>query len=329
MKFLYPFVFICLLLLPLLGALIFLTRQKRSLYFSGFEELKKAYSRDSKWYYIQICVLFLILFFYIVLLSRPYRVELFQTTEKNGIDIQIVFDVSYSMAAEDLKPNRLEVAKKVVSDFVSGLESDRVWLVLFAWIPFTSSPLTFDYTFVKNFISEISLDTIRQDIFMLQWTALGDGMLIGEKWFSQEDSKRQKVMILMTDWEANRWIDPLVALKYVKEKDIKVYTIGVWWLEKTSVQTTDLLGNIVSIDVGWIDEKTLKKIALETWWKYYRADSEGTLEQIFSEIGSLEKTKIQERAPEEQKKEASIFFLLALLCLQIVFIFLRIKKIPF
>ena len=329
MKFLYPFILFFLFALPFLWAYIFISRPSRSIYFSGFEELKKIYVRDSKWYHIQLGVLFFIFTLYIILLARPYRVDFFHTTEKNGIDIQIVFDVSYSMAATDLKPNRLEVAKKVVSDFVDWLESDRVWLVLFAGLPFTSSPLTFDYNFVKDFIREISLDTIRQDIFMLQWTALWDGMLIGEKWFSSETSKREKVMILMTDWEANRWIDPLVALKYLKEKGIKVYTIWVGGLEKTSVETADMFGNPVNIDIGGIDETTLKKIASETWWNYYRATSKDTLEKIFHEIGSLEKTKIQEKKPEERKKESNTIFLFLLMFLQMIYIFLRLKNISF
>jgi Ca-activated chloride channel homolog len=126
MQFLSPYFFLLFLALPILVFCVYATRSKRSIVFSGYQELQKVYRSDSKWYLLQLSMILGVVSIYIILFARPYVSESRELREREGIDIQIVFDVSYSMAASDLKPNRLEVAKKVVSDFVAGLKNDRV-----------------------------------------------------------------------------------------------------------------------------------------------------------------------------------------------------------
>ncbi|USN58586.1 MAG: VWA domain-containing protein [Candidatus Peribacteria bacterium] len=124
------------------------------------------------------------------------------------MDIEILLDVSYSMMAEDLAPNRLAVAKEVIHNFVSEQVSNRVGLVVFSGRPFSSLPLTFDYKIIEKIVSRISTDIINQERTNLQGTAIGDAMMLGmdnlEKKDTEENATREKVMILMTDGEANK-----------------------------------------------------------------------------------------------------------------------------
>lgn len=245
--------------------------------------------------------------------------------KKNGIDIQIVFDTSYSMIAEDIKPSRIEVAKNVVSNFVTALEADRVGVVLFAWKPFSSVPLSFDYTFLQSFFSDISVQTIDQDIAHLTGTAIGDALVLAADNLIQDNIEREKIVILMTDGEANKWLDPILALKYLKDKNIKTYTIGVGKDENTFIDIIDRVGFRQKVQIGGVDEETLLKIAHETWWKYYRADSESALDDIFSDIGKLEKKEIEvEKIVLQKPKDRE--FLLFLMALYAIMLFLIFRK---
>jgi Ca-activated chloride channel family protein len=107
-----------------------------------------------------------------MLLANPSSINTSQIEKKNGIDIEILFDISYSMKAEDLSPNRLEIAKDTLVNFISQISSDRVGLTIFAGKPFTSVPITFDYNFLKDYIKNIDVDTINQAYTYLQGTAM-------------------------------------------------------------------------------------------------------------------------------------------------------------
>jgi len=129
------------------------------------------------------------------------------------------------MIAQDILPSRIDVAKKVFSDFIWALESDRVGLILFAGNPFQSVPLTYDYDFLKNFIDDMSVESVDQNNPILQGTAIGDALVLGSGVLSKENPEREKIIILITDGEANRGIEPELALKLLKEKNTKTYTI--------------------------------------------------------------------------------------------------------
>lgn len=171
------------------------------------------------------------------------------------------------MIAEDIQPNRLEAAKKVLEDFFGKLESDRVGLILFSGMPFTSIPLTFDYTFLKEYIANIQVDMIDQSRMDMAGTAIGDSLLLASANLSKEktDDTKEQIIILITDGEANKGIDPLLSLKYLKEQNIKTYTIGVGKDDVTTITIpSPINGFSQKVQVGGIDEETLQKIALET-----------------------------------------------------------------
>ncbi len=280
--------------------LVYQSLQKSKNYnFLYLSDLEKIYKRSTPLYPIFIILLFCItLVFWLILASPVKRVET-EKIKKNGIDIEIVADTSYSMIATDIQPSRIEVTKKVISEFIWEIKADRVGMILFAGKPFNSVPLTFDYDFLRDFISEVSVDTINQERRQLSGTAIGDALLLAGKTLLQKEDRgwekgeRKKIIILLTDGSANRWVDPLVALSYLKENHIKTYTIGVGKDKDTTIALIDSFWFQQHLQVGGIDEKTLKKIATETWGKYYRADSKETLEKIFSDIAKLEKKDIE------------------------------------
>jgi Ca-activated chloride channel family protein len=192
-----------------------------------------------------------------------------------------------------LKPSRLEIAKDTLVNFISKIISDRVWLIIFAGKPFTSIPLTFDYNFLKDYIKNIDINTINQNYTYLQGTAMWDALLMWIKSLDNSDNSRQKVIILLTDWEANKWIAPLQAVKLARDKNIKVYTIWIWWEKDSFVNLVDNLWRKTKVEIWWVDEKTLQSIASITNASYFRATDSGSLKKIFEELWKLNKTDIE------------------------------------
>ncbi len=265
--------------------------------------------------------------FFWALLARPTELYETETVSRDGIDIQVVLDVSRSMIATDIQPSRIVAAKEILSDFLWELSSDRVGIVLFAGKPFTSVPLSFDYDFLIDFVSGISVDTIDQRFPSLLGTAIGDGMILAADGLLRDTIEREKIMILIADGEANTGVDPLVALKYLKDKSIKTYTIWVWKSEDTFIETIDGFGIRGKSPVQWVDETTLREISSQTGGKYYRADSPETLREIFTDISKLETTPIEvEVFVSEQHKYTEVLFLMLLLYMMFVGIYF-VKKI--
>ncbi len=259
--------------------------------FKFISDLEAVFWSSKRYFFINILLIFIIILFFSLLIANPNLKQTKTKQIKNGIDIVIVFDLSYSMLAKDIKPDRLEVAKQVISDFSKELKTDRIGLVLFSWKPFTSIPLTFDYNFVTNYIKNITIDNINQDYQHLQWTAIWDWLLYWANLFDDKEN-REKVVVLFTDWEANRWIDPIDAVKYLREKNIKIHTVWIGWNEDTYVEVKNIYGT-QKIWIWWIDEENLKTLAKLTNWLYYRADSEETFKQIFEKLNLLQKKEIE------------------------------------
>lgn len=221
-----------------------------------------------------------------LLAANPNKVLTHSTQERQGIDIVLVLDLSYSMMAEDIEPNRFLQSKQVLMDFISQLENDRVGLVIFAGKPFVWVPLTFDYQFLQKYISDLEVESINQNYSHLQWTAIWDAMLYGGNLFDTQE--REQVLVVFTDGEANRWIRPLDALRFLREENITIHTVWIGWYEPTFVY----LGN-EKIDIWWVDEEVLQSIAEITGWKYFRASDEATFSKLFSELDLLEKKNIE------------------------------------
>lgn len=316
-----------LLLIPLFLILFYLFfRNKNKIDFAFFDDLKLVYKQNSFFYYTFFILIIVISILYIIILANPNKENSSETVKKNGIDIVLVFDISYSMEAEDLKPNRIQVARDVISNFLWSLKTDRVWVVVFSWKPFISIPLTFDYEFLKDYVKWISTSTIDQNNWNLQWTALWDAMLMGSYLFDDKSKDREKVMIVVTDWEANKGLTPEVALKLLKEKNIKAYSIWIWWNDKTYVYVNDVFWNKLKVEIWWVDEETLKKIASETNWKYYRATSSEIFKEIFDNINKLEKKDIEVEVKKMYISEYSIFYYL-LLFFEFLFVILLFKRV--
>ncbi len=227
----------------------------------------------------------------IIALARPRNVEVNKKTKTTrGIDIVMAIDVSASMLAKDLKPNRLEALKDVAIKFVSQRPNDRIGIVVYAGESFTQTPITSDKAIVKN--------TIRK----IKWGQINDGTAIGMGLGSAvnrlKDSKaKSKVIILLTDGVNNTgFVDPKTATELAKELNIKVYTIGLGTNGTALFPVAkDLYGKLIFRNAPVeIDEVLLKYIAIETGGKYFRATGNRKLEAIYDEINKLEKTKIEE-----------------------------------
>ncbi len=297
-----------LILIPLLAIWYFFYRKKENatIYFSETKGLKT--DLISKLKPILYVFRLLALTSLIVALARPRNKEVTTKTKSNkGIDIVMAIDVSASMLAKDLKPNRLEALKKVAIDFVNKRPNDRIGIVVYAGESFTQTPITSDKRIVKS--------TIKR----LKWGLLDGGTAIGMGLGSAvnrlKDSKaKSKVIILLTDGVNNSGsIDPNTATDLAKSFGIKVYTIGLGTNGTAPMPVAkDLRGQLVYRNVTVeIDEKLLQFIANETSGKYFRATNNRKLSQIYDEINKLEKTKIEEFKYTNYEEKFRFYVLLA------------------
>lgn len=245
----------------------------------------------------------------VLVLCRPQSSNHFQDVTTEGIDIVIALDISSSMLAEDLRPNRLEAAKKVASTFISGRPNDNIGLVTFAGESFTQCPMTTDHTVLLNLFGSIKSGLIEDG------TAIGLGLANAINRIKDSQAK-SKVIILLTDGSNNRGdIDPQTAAEIAKTFGVRVYTIGVGRKGKAPYPFQTAYGvQYQNIDVD-IDEPPLRQIAATTGGEYYRATSNNSLSQIYQKIDQLEKTKMNVHEYSKKHEEYRLFALAALLVL--------------
>ena len=228
----------------------------------------------------------------ILALSRPQTMDVSTRTKTNkGIDIVMAIDISSSMLAQDLKPNRLSSLKRVASSFIDDRISDRIGLVIYAGESYTKTPITSDRAIVKNALRDIRYDGIIED-----GTAIGMGLATAVNRLKDSRAK-SKVIILLTDGVNNSgFIDPKIASELAVEYQIKTYTIGLG-SNGTARAPVGILPNgkfqygLTKVE---IDEELLKTIAKNTGGLYFRATDNKKLEEIYSEINKLEKTEVEE-----------------------------------
>jgi len=214
----------------------------------------------------------------ILALARPQSSSSSQDISIEGIDIVMAMDISSSMLAEDLKPNRLEAAKDVAEDFIKGRPNDRVGLVVFAGETFTQVPLTTDHQVLKNMFVDVKSGMIEDG------TALGDGLATAVT--RLRDSKAiSKVIILLTDGVNNMGaLDPVSAAEIAQLYGIRIYTIGVGSMGMAPYPRQTPFGvQYQNVEVN-IDEDLLKEVARMTDGKYFRATSNRKLKDIYNEI---------------------------------------------
>ena len=327
--FLHPLVLFLIIIVVFICVFLYKKWNATNL-FVWLTDLEKVFWWNSKYFKYYHILIFFILLVYVIVFAWPTYEYTKENINKDWIDIIIALDVSNSMLAEDLSPNRLEVAKWVINDFLEEQIVNRIWIIVFAWRPFNSLPLSFDYNIIKKIVWKIDTDVIDQKYQHLQWTAIWDALVLWAKWFdeiTEEKINREKVIILLTDWEANKWIDPMLSLKYLKDNEIKVYTIWIWWLEKTYINIPVFWWRIQKVEVWWVDEETLKTIAEETSWKYFRASSETALKEIFLEINSLEKREIIIEEISNNIEQNNIFVYILLLFMFLLMSLKFYKKI--
>lgn len=265
----------------------------------------------------------------ILVLARPQTSNDWKKTNVEGIDIMLVMDVSSSMLAEDLKPNRLEAAKQVAAEFISGRPNDNIGLTLFAAEAYTQCPMTTDHAVLMNLFQSIKSD-ITLSGMLEDGTAVGMG--IANAVSRLKDSKaKSKVIILLTDGTNNRGdISPLTAAEIAQSFGIRVYTIGVG-TNGMAPYPMPVAGRVEYLQVPVeIDEKTLQAIADKTEGSFYRATNNEKLHEVYQEIDKLEKTKLNVKKFSKKYEAYSVFALLAAIAL-LLEILLRatiLKKIP-
>ena len=312
------FFYLLLLLVPMIAWYIW--KQKKagaSIQFSsimGFARIPKSWK-----YYFRHSVFALVILslsMLIIALARPQSSNSWQNVTTEGIDIVIALDISSSMLAMDFQPNRLEAAKDVATQFISGRPNDKIGLVVFSGESFTQCPLTTDHATVINLFNSIESGMIEDG------TAIGNGLATAVSRL-KESTAVSKVVILLTDGENNRGeIAPVTAAELAKTFGIRVYTVGVGTIGTAPYPMQTPFGvQVRDVEVK-IDEVTLKKIATATDGEYFRATNNNKLAEIYKEIDKLEKSKIDvkefSKKEEEYLKYALLgaFFLLVAMFLK-------------
>ncbi len=264
-----------------------------------------------------------------VALARPLSGREGREVLTQGIDIVLALDVSSSMEAKDLdhqKKTRLEVCREVVAQFVEGRVNDRLGLVVFAGEAYTQCPLTLDYGVFRGFLDAVQIAEASWD-----GTAIGTGIAVAVNRLRKSEAK-SKVVILLTDGVNNRGeVDPITAAKAAEAVGVRIYTIGAGSVG-TVMQKVDggLFGpRMVPVQVE-IDEETLRAVASTTGGRYYRATSEKKLEEIYGEIGEMERVEIKTRDYVDYRDLFPLFLWpgIVLLGVETVLTHTRFRRIP-
>lgn len=260
----------------------------------------------------------------VIALARPQASNSWRTESTEGIDIMIALDISGTMMAEDLKPNRLEAAKNVASQFILSRPNDNIGLVVFASESFTQCPLTTDHAVLINLFNGVNYGLIEDG------TAIGLGLANAVNRIKESKAK-SKVIILLTDGSNNRGdIAPITAAEIAQSFGIRVYAIGVGSYGKVNIPVQTPMGMQYQLMDSEFDEKSLQNIAAMTGGHYFRATDNAKLRSIYQEIDQMEKTKINVREYNKKNEEFYLFALLAFVFLlsEIVLRNTLLKRIP-
>jgi len=310
--------YLLLVIIPMAAWYIF--RQKRntaSIQVSSTASVFKAPKtiRHYLRHLIFVCQIIAIAFF-VVVLARPQSSSNWENVTTEGIDIIISLDISSSMLARDFSPDRLEAAKNVAMEFISGREYDRMGLVVFAGESFTQCPLTTDRAVLLNLFKDIQSGLIEDG------TAIGNGLATAVSRLKDSEAV-SRVVILLTDGENNRGeVAPMTAAEIAKTFGIRVYTVGVGTVGTAPYPVQTPFGiELRDMEVK-IDEDLLTQIANITGGQYFRATSNKKLEEIYREIDKLEKSKIDVQQYSRKSEEFLPFALLGALFL-VAALFLR------
>lgn len=328
MIFAHPYYFLLLLLLiPMIGWYIWKLRKSQASMrlssSSGFDKAPntiKVYLR-----HLPFVLRLTALVFLIIALARPQTTDKWNTSTTEGIDIMLTLDISSSMLAQDLRPNRIEAAKDVAASFINGRPTDNIGLVVFAGESFTQCPLTTDHTILLNLLKDVHVGMIEDQ------TAIGHGLATAVSRLKDSQAK-SKVIILLTDGTNNRGeIAPVTAAEIAKAFGIRVYTIAVGTIgEAPYPHQLPGGGTRMGTTRVEIDEKTLTQIAQITGGLYFRATNNKALKDIYDEIDQMEKTKMSVQEYSQKHEEFGFYALLGLLflLLELLLRYTLLKNIP-
>ncbi|MBR1499165.1 MAG: VWA domain-containing protein [Bacteroidaceae bacterium] len=266
----------------------------------------------------------------VLVLARPQTQNSWKNQTVEGIDIMLAMDVSTSMLAEDLKPNRIEAAKQVAAEFIAGRPDDNIGLAIFAGESFTQCPMTTDHASLLSLLQNVRTD-IAQRGLIEDGTAIGMGLANAVS--RLKDSKaKSRVVILLTDGSNNRGdISPLTAAEIAKSFGIRVYTIGVGTNGTARYPYPMPGGGVQYVNMPVeIDTKTLQSIASSTDGDFYRATNTQELRGIYKEIDKLEKSKLNVKKYSRRYEAYQPFALAAviMLLLEILFRITIFRRIP-
>ena len=321
------YLYLLLLLIPMIGWYIWkLCKSQASLQVSSSEAFDAPGATSWKVYlrHVPFILRMAAVAVLIIILARPQSTNSWQNTSTEGIDIVLAMDISSSMLAQDLKPNRLEASKDVAASFINGRPNDNIGLVVFAAESFTQCPLTTDHTVLLNLFKDIQPGIIQDG------TAIGLGLANAVSRIKDSQAK-SKVIILLTDGVNNEGeIAPVTAAEIAKTFGIRVYSIGVGTQGMAPYPFQTAFGVQYQDIPVEIDEATLKQVAATTGGQYFRATDNASLKEIYSEIDKMEKTKISvqqySKKQEEYKNWALLLF--ALLLVEILLRNTLLRNIP-
>ena len=326
-KFANPYFLLLLLLVPIFVVFHFfyLNKKRTQITFSDFNSFSGIKPTLKQQFNFLPFVLKMLAFaLAVVALARPQSSMSGQNIKTEGIDIMMALDISNSMLAEDLKPNRIEAAKKVAEEFIDSRPNDRIGLVIFGGESFTQCPLTTDHAVLKNLFTGI------ESGMLADGTAIGEGLATAVNRIRKSKAK-SKVIILLTDGVNNIGsISPGTAGEIAKTFGIRVYTIGVGTRGMAPFPVRTPFGIQYQNMEVQIDEGILKQIAADTDGKYFRATNTSKLKTIYDEIDKLENTKLDVTEFHNYTEEfypwalaALLFFLIDILLRYTLF-----KKLP-
>ncbi len=325
-----PWLLVFFILIPLMILYQWKGMGKSRVRFSSLDNVKKLRKSTSLFLrHILLVLRCLAIALFVVALARPQSGTKASEILTEGIDIMLCLDTSGSMRALDFKwknerQNRLQVVKRVVSDFIKGRKNDRIGMVVFGEEAFTQCPLTLDYGVLLNFLDQVEIGMAGDS------TAIGSALGTCVKRLKDLKSK-SRVVILLTDGRNNAGIlSPETASEIAKTFNIKTYTIGVGTEGEVPFLVDSIFGKRYVYQRVDLDEDTLKEIAKITGGTYFRATNTKALEEIYKQIDKLEKTKVKVKEYMEYRELFGWFLLFGLICilLETILANTRFRKIP-
>ena len=290
-RFVDPYYLLLLLLLPPL-VWWYATRAERTrgaVRYPVVDRLVRAdRRRTGRWRHVPFGLRILALALLLIAFARPQTGVTAENVATDGIDIVLVLDLSSSMLAEDLEPNRIGAAREAAASFVRRRPNDRIGLVVFAGEAFTQAPLTLDHRVVTTLIEELEVGVVEDG------TAIGMGLATAVKRLD-DSSAESKVIVLLTDGQNNRGsIDPPTAAQMAQALGVRIYAVGAGTRGAAPMPVNDpLFGRrTVQVQVD-IDDAALERVASLTGGRYFRATDRESLERVYEEIDALETTAIE------------------------------------